>query len=374
MSKLSTKIKILIAVCALSIAVLIPIIVWSITRGNAPQPSSSVPQEESNSKSELEFEPVSEDSINVLVCGLDDAAGLTDVIMVVNFDVKSGKVNILQIPRDTYVGENYKTGKINQVYATHENEKEPIQGLIKVINEQMSLPIDHYATITLSAFRDIVDALGGVTIEIPQRMNYLPGKVLEKGQQHLDGEKAEWFVRFRSGYASGDIGRVNARELIIKALIQAVRDKGRAGMVMLATQNFTKIKTDIPLMQALSLANEAFKVKNEDIQLFTLEGIGKMYNGYAVYEAQKDKLIELLNQYFRPYSEQVNDISIAQVPAYVPPYNPSEESSQSEETDSSAESEAEGEQSEYEWEENSSDTQSDNQYNADDSVGDFPTD
>jgi len=366
-STLSPKAKILIAVGAVLVAVLIPIFVWSIVKGKAEPPSqSSLPQpSESSTQQEIELTPVSEDAVNVLVCGLDDAAGLTDVIMVVSYDVKNGRVNILQIPRDTYVGDEYKTGKINQVYFTHRNEKEPIRGLIQVINQQMSLPIDHYVTITLAAFRDIVDSIGGVTLDVPQRIEFLPDKIIEKGKQHLTGEQAEWFVRYRAGYPTGDIGRVNAQKLMLDALMQAVRDKGRAGMLLLASQNYNKITTDLPLMDALSLANEGFQVEKEKIQVYTLEGTGKMYNGYAVYEADRDKLAELLNLHFRPYSEQVSSISIAQVPAYVSPYVPPVSSSQP----------VQPEQSEPEWEETPSrSSQTDNQFDAGESIGNFPID
>ncbi len=326
MSRLSPTSKRWILAGGIAALAVVPLLAWGIAVGlrdrepppseeSSPSSSSDVSKEES----QIELEPVSDDALNILVCGLDDAAGLTDVIVVVNFDVRAGKINALQIPRDTYIGDNYKTGKINQVYFTHRNDDEPIRGLIGVIEEQLRLPIDHYVTITLQGFRDMVDALGGVEIDVPQRIEFLPGKVIEPGKQHLNGEQAEWFVRYRAGYPTGDIGRINAQKLMIDALVQAVRDKGRTKMLLLATQNFDKITTDLPLTRALSLANEAFSVENQNIQIFTVEGSGKMHNGFAVYEANRAQLTELLNTYFRPYGQAVDYLPIPSVPA-PPPY------------------------------------------------------
>lgn len=72
---------------------------------------------------------------------------------------------------------------------------------MRVINETLAVPIDHYITITLDSFQEIVDAMGGIEVDMPYQINYLPGKVIPEGKQVLDGEKAEWLVRYRAGYA-----------------------------------------------------------------------------------------------------------------------------------------------------------------------------
>ena len=328
MSKLSPNAKKWLVIGIIISAIVIPLTVWGITsyrqkpQGERHEASLSEPYEE---EPEIITEPVSEDAITILFCGLDDSAGLTDVISLISFDVKADKINVLQIPRDTYIGDNYNTGKINQVYFAHHNDEEPIMGLINVLNEQMSLEIDYYIVITLQNFRSIINSIGGVTVNIPNRIEFLPGKVIEAGEQHLTGEQAEWFVRYRAGYRLGDIGRINAQELMINALIQKVHDLGRREMLKLAAKNFKNITTNLSINKSLSLANEAFLIKNDNIQSFLLEGTGKTHKGYAVYEVHKTAITELLNLHFRPYSQRKEYISFAQIPPPPPPSSTTED-------------------------------------------------
>lgn len=319
MSKHSVINKIFAVVVAILAVQALAVLAWNVVvhRSSATEEGGKPPQEEAT-PSEIEVEPLEEDVVNILLCGVDDAAGLTDVIIVASFDVKNSTINVLQIPRDTYIGEEYRTGKINQIYFAHRQEDEPIRGLINVIGEKMSLPIDHYVLVTLQGFREIVDAMGGITVDIPQRIEFLPDKIIEPGIQHLNGEQAEWFVRYRAGYKEGDIGRINAQQLMIDALIQAVHDEGRMKMLQLASQNYSKVTTDLSLVRALSLASAAFQVEKENVNVFTLEGYGKMYNGFAVYEADSQKLTDLLNLYFRPYGGKVNRIAMPKVPVVIP--------------------------------------------------------
>lgn len=335
MSKLSPRAKKWLITAACAVAVIAVAFAASTFFLKDNKPNYVLPEEASQisdiEEPEIITEPVSEDAITLLFCGLDDSAGLTDVISVISFDVKAGKINVLQIPRDTYIGDGYKTGKINQVYFAHKRDDEPIRGLIKVLDEQMSLSIDYYMVMTLKNFRDIIDSMGGVDVDIPQRIEFLPDKIIEEGAQHLNGEQAEWFVRYRAGYRLGDIGRINAQKLMVDALVQKVHDLGRREMLKLASKNFRNITTDLPLSKALSLASEAFAMRQGDIQSFVIEGRGKTHMGYDVYEVYKPELTELLNTYFRPYSRQVEYIAMAQIPPPKPP-------------ESKAEAEAEGEE------------------------------
>lgn len=377
MSRLSFINKIFGIIVAILAAQALAVLAWSAVKGRPSKPEESASEppasEETSSADEIQVDPVEEDAVNVLICGLDDSAGLTDVIMVASFDVKSGKLNILQIPRDTYIGDGYKTGKINQVYFMHRQEDEPARALANVIEQQMALPINHYLVVTLSGFRDLIDAMGGVSVDIQQRIEFLPDKVIEPGKQHLNGERAEWFVRYRAGYKDGDIGRVNAQKIMIDALFQALHDKGRSEMLRLSMQNFSKVETDMTLTKALSFASEAFQLEKTNINVFTLEGYGKMHNGFAVYEADRQKLIDLLNLHFRPYGEKVNWLGIPSVPQTQPSSSassaPEEEPALPEQKPAQSEPPVEQEPPQIE-----SEAENSNSFSASDDTGDFPID
>lgn len=277
-----------------------------------PEPSELLSGAES-SEEEISLPPVEEEAVTVLLCGVDDAADLTDVLLYGRLDLQAGTADLLQIPRDTYVGEEYPTGKINSVYSRGDPALEPVQRLQKVLREQYQLECSHYLVLGLAAFRDMVDAMGGVPMDVPSRMEFLPGKVLEAGPQVLGGEQAEWFVRYRKGYVLGDIGRIQAQQLFIDSAFRHMKDLGRKKLFSLAARYYDRVETDIPLFQGLSLANEAFMIDPDDVRVHMVPGNGVMCGGYAVYEVDAAALGEILDEYFRP-EDVPGRLQIPQVP------------------------------------------------------------
>lgn len=278
---------------------------------------------------EMEFEPITQEEVTMLACGIDETGMLTDVILLGRFDLKANRIDVLQIPRDLYVGDGYVTGKINAVYG-HAKTEDGLAELKTLVEKQFQLPIDYTATITLSGLRSIVDALGGVDVEIPFRMEYLPGKVLEEGVHRLTGEEAEWFVRYRKGYATGDIGRLNAQKEFLTGVMDAVRREGRMKCIQIVLDHAKEVKTDLPLGQMASLANRAYQVPDSSIELYLVPGTGKTHYGYSVYEADREALADILNEHFRPVGEEVSQwqLQLAEVPKPLP-----EESSQPDSTE-----------------------------------------
>ncbi len=119
-------------------------------------------------------EPLQGKSMNILLIGVDEGATgddrqthLSDVMLVANYDIENNKINLLQIPRDTYVDNKYKTGGYYKINGIISQKQGGITGLIKAINGNFKLPIDHYVKIGLDDLREIVDALGGITVDSP---------------------------------------------------------------------------------------------------------------------------------------------------------------------------------------------------------------
>lgn len=163
--------------------------------------------------------------VNFLLVGIDKEASLTDTIMVASYDLDESEVNILSIPRDTrmYVGSRYQ--KINSAYSIKKDgKKKGINGTIEAVSRLTKIPINYYVEFSLTAFRDTIDALGGVSFDVPQNMNYDDPQQglsihLKKGYQLLDGAKAEQLVRFRN-YPMGDIDRTKVQQSFVKALAE----------------------------------------------------------------------------------------------------------------------------------------------------------
>ena len=263
--------------------------------------------------SEDDIKPLEEDTISVLCCGVDNTQELTDVIMYAQFNTKTGEVNILRIPRDTFVGSEFPTGKINAIYGHPEDGKTGIQTLEDYLKDNWNLDIDYYATIDLASVRDIVDDMGGVTMDIQQEIDYLPGKTLYPGEQTLTGEQAEWIIRYRAGYANGDLGRIDAQTQFIFACIDRVHELGRLKCIPILMEHYNDVDTNMPLDKMLSVASALFELSTDDIQMHVVPGSGTMYYSYAVYGVDEEALLEILNENFATQGSQytAEDLNIA---------------------------------------------------------------
>ena len=162
-----------------------------------------------------------------LVAGFDDAAENTDVLFTLGYDRSSDTLKIAQIPRDTYAHFGGSQNKINQYYASciyagksRENAMSETAGFIASL---FGTTFDGYIGLDTAAFRKTVDALGGVDIEITKDMLIdIDGEdalLLKKGSNHLNGKAAEKFIRYRKGYAMGDLARMDAQKLFLSSLL-----------------------------------------------------------------------------------------------------------------------------------------------------------
>lgn len=271
------------------------------------------PGQEFNEKDMKKIQPQSE-IIRVLACGVDYSHELTDVIMYVQYDPKTMQVNLLSIPRDSYLGEEYVTGKINQVY----RQTGRMEELVREVEERFHLDIDYYATITLEALGSIVDEVGGIEVTIDDDLYDYGQLVFSKGTQVLDGEKTQLFVRLRHAYVNADLGRIGAQQKFLMAALDKAQSMGKLTVLRLLMKNFSALKTDMPLGKMVSVASTAFGIKKENIHMFTAPGIGKMNGEYAVYEVDKEGLAEILNENFLSTPITADDLDFPTVDA--PPY------------------------------------------------------
>ncbi len=245
-----------------------------------------------------EAEPIGADTYTVLFCGVDNTNALADVIIVAKLDLTHHSVDLLQIPRDLYVGESYKTGKINEACRPL-SHKNPLGRIRAIIEEQLRIPIDGTVAVTLDTVRAVVDAAGGVEIDLPQTIDYLPGKTLYPGKQVLDGEHAEWFLRFRQGYENADLGRLEAQRLFLSAGMKTAKKLGKVQLLALAAKFYDQVSTDIPLGKAYTLLTEAMQVREENITMKTVPVSGAVYGPYSVVVTNRNQLAPIVNELFR---------------------------------------------------------------------------
>ena len=162
---------------------------------------------------------------NVLVLGLDDSVNMdnakekrADAILLISMENATGKVRILNIPRDTWVEMALNKGetRLSNVYAIG---GAPL--MVRTINQMFDISIHQYVIIDLTTFGQLVDAVGGIDLYVERNMDYDDPEAglsihMRQGYRHLDGVGAEHYLRYRSDDL-GDLGRTQRQQKFVKA-------------------------------------------------------------------------------------------------------------------------------------------------------------
>ncbi len=256
-----------------------------------------------------------EGQFTVLCLGFDEDRSNSDVIMVFQFDINNDKINVLQIPRDSFVPEytNSENGKINSVYTLGDENLSNIQRIVNAVRENFGIPIDRYITTGCDDIVDMVDLIGGIPVDLPEQVIYSYDKVLYPGEQVLNGEQAELFVRARAGYIEGDIGRVKAQRIFLAACMEKALNMGPIEVTKFLSEVYNKgyIATDLSLQEMSILSDFGGSIDLDDVTVNMVPGEAvDDYNGYSVYSIHKKATVDMLNKYFRPYQTPLGDDSL----------------------------------------------------------------
>ena len=248
--------------------------------------------------------PSSNKPVNILLLGMDigdpnqvenQEIKRTDTIMVVNYNPNTDKIVSVSIPRDTLIENNGKNIKINAAYA--------VGGYSKIkseVEDLLNININYMVKIDYNAFVDIVDAIGGVKMEIERDMiyddegqnlhiNFKAGETV-----NLDGQKAQEFFRWRknndgSGFANGDLDRIqNQHKFISKAI-----DKCKSPLIIFRAPKIMSaigknVETNMSSFSIIKYALKFMTVNKENISMTTVAGTPKMINGQSFVVVDKN--------------------------------------------------------------------------------------
>lgn len=266
--------------------------------------------------------------LNVLVLGVDESESLCDTVMLFSVDQYSSEVNVLSIPRDTriLVGSNHvkfnSTMGIGKQQVANRKMSEPEDYIISKVKELTGLPVHYFVTVNLDGFKDVIDALGGVDYDVPFDMNYDdPAQNLhihlKAGFQHLDGQAAHDYVRYRHDtngrspgyYVKGDEGRVEAQQAFIKEVIsQKLSGASVAHLSELYKVLNKYVRTNFTgadLAKHMSLASS---IKPEKITTYQLPGGAQYISGISYYVHDPAATQELISTVFQPRSAANYDL------------------------------------------------------------------
>ncbi len=243
-----------------------------------------------------------------LIVGNDNGYGNTDTIMVGMLDVPNSKLNMVSIPRDTMVNKSWEVKKVNTIYTFDKG----IDGLKRGIAELTGYEVDSYCVVDLDAFKALVDAIGGVDFYVPQNMDYdAPDQNLyihfKEGMQHLNGEDALKVVRFRAGYAGGDIQRIQTQQDFLKAVAKKCLSISSVFKIDDFADIFKKyVDTDLSAQNIVWYVQQLMNLKEGDITFITLpENYNDSVKGLSYCTIKLDEWLEVINEYINPFNVEI---------------------------------------------------------------------
>ena len=269
---------------------------------------------------------------NVFIMGTDEDGTRTDVMMVATFDREAETISLLSLPRDTYVTMPQSRRdilaahdvwppapasgvmKLNAVHH-YAGEKYGVEFAVKQAEELLGIEIEYFVKVDLEAFRFIVDEIGGVEFDVPQRMYYNDASQglyidLYPGLQTLSGKQAEGLVRYRKsdeanpiskGYANGDVQRAEVQQAFVKALVSQllkVENLPTAAPAMFSTF-INYMQTNFNPVDLPKYLGYAKSLNADSIYTYTLPGAGKTINGVSYFIHDEAQTVDLADRLFR---------------------------------------------------------------------------
>ncbi|WP_096185797.1 LCP family glycopolymer transferase [Evansella halocellulosilytica] len=174
---------------------------------------------EKSAKRDVEVDMENQDPLAFLLLGVDTReadSGRSDTMMVITANPEDNSMKMVSIPRDTrteIVGRG-TTEKINHAYAHGGPEM-----AMDTVENYLDIPIDYFMTVNMEGFKDIVDALGGVTVDNDFAFNQ-SGHSFDAGELFLNGDEALAYARMRKADSRGDLGRNDRQRQIINSIIE----------------------------------------------------------------------------------------------------------------------------------------------------------
>ena len=241
--------------------------------------------------------------VNSIRIGEDGQTGIrSDTMILCRVNFNDGSIKMMSLPRDSRVPVRGNLDKL-----THAHSYGGMRLLMQTVRDFTDLDVDYYVRVDYRAVEKIVDAIGGVELEIPQRMQYhdtTAGKELhvdfQPGLQKLDGQDAIRFLRFRS-YSDGDIDRVKMQQYFLTEMIkQTLTPRNILRLPQLLNVYSSYIDTNMESNMVYSGVTMAGNLNTELIETTTLPGefLDLDASYWQVYEPGAK---EVIKEYFGDY-------------------------------------------------------------------------
>lgn len=248
----------------------------------------------------------------VLLVGNDNGNGNTDTIILGKIDTVQHQMDFVSIPRDTLINAPWRVRRINTVYwGTKHGGGDGIGALKRQVGKLAGFQPDCVAVIDLQAFMDAVDLIGGIWFDVPMEMDYEDWGQdlyihLQPGYQLLDGYQSMCLCRFRSGYVTGDLGRIEMQQQFLSACASQFLSlgnvpKARELIKLLSEQ----MDTDLTAPNMAFLLRQYMACDEESIRFHVAPCSVANFGGCSYALLQVDPWLELINTYLNPYDSPI---------------------------------------------------------------------
>lgn len=270
---------------------------------------STVDLDRKGDKSELRENNItfSKDPISILLIGVEDYAkdtdsGRADTQIVVTLDPNSKQIHLVTIPRDTRVrienaGEYSGIHKINAAYTYGDiTGYGAVKLQIETVEKLLNIPIDHFVAVNFDGLRDIVNTLGGVTIDVKEgfwEKNIYDNSKIEfkKGKTLLNGEESLAFVRMRKRDVNATYSRDERQRQFLKAVIdQAMSAKTIFKVGQISDILGKNVETDLSAKDIFALQKQYSELKNPSISTLEIDGADQTVDGGSYFIPQQSSL------------------------------------------------------------------------------------
>ncbi len=233
-----------------------------------------------------------------LIMGVDkgsvpgETESRADILMLVIVSPDGGKAAVVSIPRDTRTAIPGRGGyhKINAAHAFGGQ-----QLMIETVREFTGLPVNHFVEIDFEGFKDIVNALGGVRMQIDKAIHDKYAGDVPAGEVVLNGDQALALVRARhdvKAVPEGDLDRVKNQRRFLQAMLSTVSRQRNPFKAMKVVDAVSRdVKTDLSFFRMLSLGR---KLKGGDLEMFTVPGTTKVVGGAWYYIADMAEFARMM--------------------------------------------------------------------------------
>ncbi|MCE7791166.1 LCP family protein [Salipaludibacillus sp. CUR1] len=271
--------------------------------------ASSQQDLERGDKSEFREEAVDpvEDPISVLFLGLDsrddDLSGRTDAMLLATFNPDDKSIKMLNIPRDSLVE---IVGRGTRDKINHAHAFGGVDMTIDTVENLLDIPVDYVVSLNFIAFMEIVDTIGGVTVDVPMPIsdtdNATYGTIeIDEGEQTLNGEEALAYVRMRKQDPRGDLGRGDRQKDVIEAVIRQSADfRTITRFNSLMDSLDRNMSTNLSFGNMVSMHGYAGDL--DDIEQYSFDGYDTTEGGVYYYVIRDESRAEI-SQTFKEHLE-----------------------------------------------------------------------